>query len=111
MVWAFLLIVVVKLLATVLDKKIKISEMSKVVSLYPSISKALKVARKTPIAETANLSRALSECEAKLADSGRILMRYSGTENKIRLLVEVKNPKLNEDCMKLLIKNVEIDLQ
>ena len=101
----------VKLLATVLDKKIKISEMSKVVSLYPSISKALKVARKTPIAETANLSRALSECEAKLADSGRILMRYSGTENKIRLLVEGKNPKLNEDCMKLLIKNVEIDLQ
>lgn len=101
----------VKLLATVLDKRIKISEMSKIVSLYPSISKALKVARKTPIAEAKNLSKAAAECEARLAERGRILIRYSGTENKIRLLVEGESPSLVEDCMKLLIKNAEIDLQ
>lgn len=101
----------VKLLATVLELKIKISEMSKVVTLYPSISKAIKVARKIPLNETKNLSKAISECEANLANKGRILIRYSGTENKIRLLVEGQNQSLNEQCMKLLLKNVELDLQ
>lgn len=101
----------VKLLATVLEKRIKISDISSVVSLYPSISKAVKVLRKTPIKDTENLSKAIAVCESKLGKRGRVLVRYSGTENKIRLLVEGESPSANQDCMKLLLKNVEIDLQ
>ncbi|MBR4596959.1 MAG: phosphoglucosamine mutase, partial [Opitutales bacterium] len=82
----------VKLLATIMKLKIKISEMGSVVSLYPSIQKALKVARKTPIAETAHLSKTIEKIGEKMAGKGRVLIRYSGTENKIRLLVE------GEDC-------------
>lgn len=101
----------VKLLATVLDLKLKISQMDGVVKLYPSISKAIKVARKTPLAETKNLSKAIAKCDELLAGKGRTLVRYSGTENKIRLLVEGENPQTNQDCMQLLLENVEIDLQ
>lgn len=101
----------VKLLATVLNKGIRISDISGVVSLYPSVSSALKVARKTPICDTKNLSKAIELCKSKLGDKGRVLIRYSGTENKIRLLVEGEDKALNQECMKLLLKNVEIDLQ
>ncbi|MBO6102477.1 MAG: phosphoglucosamine mutase [Opitutales bacterium] len=101
----------VKLLATVLRRKMKFSEMSGVVKLYPSVSKAVKVARKIPIGETKNLSKCLEECAAKLGGRGRTLVRYSGTENKIRLLVEGADAKANAECMAELLKCVDLDLQ
>ena len=101
----------VKLLATLMKLRIKVSQMGGVVSLYPSIQKAVKVARKTPIDKAPNLSKAIAQIEKKMAGRGRILIRYSGTENKIRLLVEGSDAAFNEEAMALLLKNVEIDLQ
>ncbi|MBO7521663.1 MAG: phosphoglucosamine mutase [Opitutales bacterium] len=101
----------VKLLSTIISLKIKVSEMGSVVSLYPSIQKALKVARKTPIDKTQNLSKAIARIEEKMSGRGRVLVRYSGTENKIRLLVEGADSALNEASMRELIESAEIDLQ
>ena len=85
--------------------------MSGVVSLYPSIQKALKVARKTPISETPTLSKTVEKIEREMSGNGRVLIRYSGTENKIRLLVEGKDSAINEKSMAELVKSVENDLQ
>ncbi len=101
----------VKLLSTLLALKIKVSQMSGVVSLYPSISKAIKVARKTPISETPSLASAIEKIENEMSGKGRVLVRYSGTENKIRLLVEGADASLNEKSMQELLKCVENDLQ
>ena len=101
----------VKLLSTLLCLKIRVSEMGGVVSLYPSIQKALKVARKTPISETPTLSKTVEKIEREMSGKGRVLIRYSGTENKIRLLVEGKDSALNEKSMAELVKSVENDLQ
>lgn len=99
------------LLSVMADRGGKLSELRGGISMYPQVSKAVKVARKTPIAETANLSKAIAECESALGKEGRLLVRYSGTEKKIRLLVEGKDAAKIGDCMKILEKAVEIDLQ
>ncbi len=100
-----------KLLDTLLALKIKPSEISAKVSLYPCVSKALAVARKLPVNEAKNLSLAMAQAEEKLAGKGRILVRYSGTENKIRLLAEGENEQQVKEIMQKLVKSVEIDLQ
>ncbi len=80
------------------------------IKMYPQLSKAITVARKTPIKETENLSKAITDCESILGDEGRLLVRYSGTEKKIRLLVEGKDSEKIQKCMQLLENAVKIDL-
>ena len=89
----------------------KLSALRGGIKMYPQLAKAVKVARKTPIEQTANLSKAMDECSSILGLEGRILVRYSGTEKKIRLLVEGKGSEKIAQCMKLLENAVELDLQ
>ena len=47
-----------------------------------------KVSSKPPLASLPRYQEALVKAEAQLAGKGRILVRYSGTENKVRVMVE-----------------------
>ncbi len=101
----------IKLLSILIRSKKPLSELRQVVKLYPICQSAIKVVRKTPLEQTPTLSKAMAKCEEMLKDKGRILVRYSGTENKIRLLVESPSEALNEECFALLKNGVENDLQ
>ena len=48
----------------------------------------LKVREKPPIESLTGVPDLLASAEAELAGKGRLLLRYSGTEPKIRLLIE-----------------------
>ena len=98
-------------LSVISSKGGRLSELRGGIKMYPQLAKAVKVERKTPIGETKNLSKAISECSEILGEEGRLLIRYSGTEKKIRLLAEGKNFQKIDKCMKILEKAVEIDLQ
>ncbi len=89
----------------------KLSRLRGGIKMYPVESKALPVARKTPIEQSPNLSAALRECDEILGGDGRHLVRYSGTEKKIRLLVEGKDPEKVKKCMQLLCNAVDLDLK
>lgn len=63
---------------------------------YPQKLVSLKVREKKPIHEVTVLSDAIKACEDDLKDAGRVIVRYSGTEPKIRLLVEASESALVE---------------
>jgi phosphoglucosamine mutase len=65
-----------------------LSELRKVLALFPQLSAALTVRQKKPIESLPGLTKALKDLERDLGSSGRVLVRYSGTEPKLRLLVE-----------------------
>ncbi len=65
-----------------------LSELKKCLAKYPQAQRNLKVREKRPIEEMADVTRLLAETEKDLAGAGRVLLRYSGTEPKIRLLIE-----------------------
>jgi len=55
---------------------------------YPQAQRNLKVKSKPPIEELSEVTKLREEIERELAGKGRVLLRYSGTEPKIRLLIE-----------------------
>jgi phosphoglucosamine mutase len=60
---------------------------------YPQTIVNVKVRSKPPLEEIPNVSNALKEANRALADSGRVVLRYSGTEPKVRVMVEAERPE------------------
>jgi phosphoglucosamine mutase len=65
-----------------------LSELKKVLRKYPQAQRNLKVREKPALETLGQVQRLLRETEQTLDGKGRVLLRYSGTEPKIRLLVE-----------------------
>jgi len=57
---------------------------------YPQQLVSIKVKERRPIEEIPALANAIRACEAELGETGRVIVRYSGTEPKIRILVEAR---------------------
>jgi len=55
---------------------------------YPQVLKAIDVKKKTPLADIPGFNGFLKKLEERLGGKGRIFVRYSGTEPKLRVLVE-----------------------
>lgn len=65
-----------------------LSELRRVLRKFPQRSAAVPVREKIPLAALPKLSAAIRAVEADLGVPGRVFVRYSGTEDKLRLLVE-----------------------
>jgi phosphoglucosamine mutase len=76
-----------------------LSELKACLSKYPQAQRNLKVREKKPLEELPDVTRLVTEVEQELAGAGRVLLRYSGTEPKIRLLIEGRNgDRINEQA-------------
>jgi len=65
-----------------------LSKLKTCLKKYPQAQRDLKVKSKPPIEELREVVKLRDEAERELAGKGRVLLRYSGTEPKIRLLIE-----------------------
>lgn len=65
-----------------------LSELKKCLSKYPQAQRNLKVREKKPLEQLPDVMKLVEETEKDLGGAGRVLLRYSGTEPKIRLLIE-----------------------
>jgi phosphoglucosamine mutase len=65
-----------------------LSELKKVLKKYPQAQRNLRVKDKPALETISGLQTLLNEAESALKGKGRVLLRYSGTEPKIRLLLE-----------------------
>ena len=54
----------------------------------PQVLVNTAVERKIPLDQLPDVQRAIAAIEAKLGDDGRVLVRYSGTESKARVMIE-----------------------
>lgn len=82
------LIAALQVLATVASAGRPLCELRKVLQKYPQVQRNVRVRDKLPFAEVSSVRSALKEVESQLAGRGRVLLRYSGTEPKARLLLE-----------------------
>ncbi len=59
---------------------------------FPQVLKNVKVRERKPLNELGSVSGCITSAEKELKESGRVLVRYSGTEPKARVMVEGENP-------------------
>ncbi len=82
------LITALQLLKVMVVSGKRLSELQEFISVYPQILKNTAVSQKIPLGELTNTSKLIKDFSEQLGDDGRILVRYSGTENKLRVMVE-----------------------
>lgn len=71
-----------------------LSELKTILKKYPQAQRNLRVREKPPLETLPDVQTLLREAEQKLDGKGRVLLRYSGTEPKIRLLIEGRDETL-----------------
>ncbi|MGB8343142.1 MAG: phosphoglucosamine mutase, partial [Chthoniobacterales bacterium] len=65
-----------------------LSELKKCLTKYPQAQRNLRVKEKPPLETLPEIGKLVRAAETELSGKGRVLLRYSGTEPKIRLLIE-----------------------
>ncbi|MFH1808485.1 MAG: phosphoglucosamine mutase [Pseudomonadota bacterium] len=86
------------LLAVMVEQQRPLSELRKCMELFPQTLINLQVREKKPLEELTEAGRVVREVEQRLGQGGRVLVRYSGTEKKARVLVEGEDAVLVERC-------------
>ena len=69
----------------------KLSELAKVMTSLPQVLVNVRVRKKADLQEIAPIKKVTDEVEAELGDKGRVLIRYSGTEPLLRIMLEGEN--------------------
>lgn len=88
----------------------RLSELSKVMTTYPQILVNVPVRERRDIMELPNLARKVADAEQKLDGIGRLLIRYSGTEPKLRIMAEGNDLAFIEDMVNDLARSVKEEL-
>ena len=70
------------------ERGVAFSEMLEGFTAYPQILVNVKVKEKRPFDDVAAIAKEARDIELELAESGRLLLRYSGTENLARVMIE-----------------------
>lgn len=93
----------IKMMEVMLAKKKTLSELASPVTIYPQVLKNIRVADKEEARDDADVKKAVKEIAEKLGDDGRILVRESGTEPLIRVMVEAKTDEICEEYVDYVI--------
>mgnify|MGYP000402693318 CR=1 FL=1 len=76
------------LLETMFETGKSLSQITAGFTRFPQILVNVKVAEKRPFEEVAQIAEASKQLETELGEKGRLLLRYSGTENLARVMIE-----------------------
>lgn len=74
--------------------------------LFPHFESAVRVKNKNEVMKSKNLENKIELCESLLGENGRILVRASGTESVVRILVEGEDEKLIAEIGETLEKEI-----
>ena len=88
-----------KIMEVLMDKKAKLSELTKGLTIYPQVLKNVRVQDKPAAQNDPEVQKAVAAVAEKLGDSGRILVRESGTEPVIRVMVEAATKEECQACV------------
>jgi phosphoglucosamine mutase len=75
-----------------------LSELAKIMTVFPQVLINLEVKRRPAIETVPEIMQIIGEVEQKLGDKGRVLVRYSGTQNMCRVMVEGPSQEETEAC-------------
>lgn len=93
------------LMEVILEKKMTLGKLAEEVKIYPQLLQNVRVADKKAARENPEVVKAIEHVAEVLGDDGRILVRESGTEPVIRVMVEASTDEL---CAKYVKEVVDV---
>ncbi len=94
-----------KVMEAMIEKKSTLSNLTRELKIYPQLLVNVKVTDKIKAMEDEEILKAAKQVEDELGDKGRILLRSSGTENLVRVMVEAET---DQTCEKMVYKVVDV---
>ena len=82
------LLTALQLMQVMSESKNSLQSLAQVMERYPQVLVNVKDVDKSKLSTSAQIAKAISESESKLGDNGRVLVRASGTEALVRVMVE-----------------------
>ena len=94
----------IELMEAMLDNKQPLSRLCAEVVKYPQVLKNVRVTDKMAVRENAHVQRVVAQVGERLGDTGRVLLRESGTEPLIRVMAEAEDERTAERCVDEMIE-------
>ena len=82
------LLTAIMVMERIVDSKLPLSKLAEAVVMYPQITRNLRVPDKDAVLNHPTVQAKLAECNTRLGSDGRMLLRKSGTEPVVRVMVE-----------------------
>ena len=94
----------VELMEAMLDSKQPLSRLCAEVVKYPQVLKNVRVTDKAAVRGNVHVQQVVAQVGERLGDSGRVLLRESGTEPLIRVMAEAQDERTAERCVDEMIE-------
>jgi phosphoglucosamine mutase len=98
------------LLAIMLQRQRPLSELKKIVQRYPQQLINIKVRERRDLGAVEPVARAMARIQDTLGERGRLLVRYSGTEPLVRVMVEGEDERVVMTCAQEVAETVRVHL-
>lgn len=99
-----------QILRIMIESESTLSDLAACVKKFPQTLINVPVKKKTPLEQLKQVQRAIQEVEAELGDQGRVLVRYSGTEDVCRVMVEGPKKHQVDQLAATIVQAVEKEL-
>ena len=91
------------------EKKATLCDLAKEMKVYPQLLRNVRVADKKTARENQNVVKVVNEVAKSLGSDGRILVRESGTEPLIRIMVEAGTDEICRENVERVVKVMEAE--
>ncbi|HET6149259.1 MAG TPA: phosphoglucosamine mutase [Polyangia bacterium] len=82
------MVAALRVLAAMAETEQPLSELARIMTRYPQVLLNFAVAKKRPFEEMPAVTKIIASVESALGAEGRVVVRYSGTESKARVMIE-----------------------
>ena len=96
-----------KMMEVMMAKKKTMSQLCDGLTIYPQVLKNVRVADKAVAQADPDVQAAVNEIAAKLGDTGRILVRESGTEPVVRVMVEAATEEICQEYVDFVVDAIK----
>ena len=97
----------IKLMETMISTKLPLSKLAEPVTMFPQVLKNLRVSDKAAVRNDPDVQAALKKAAGELGDTGRILLRESGTEPVVRVMAEAPTERICEEKVNSVISVIQ----
>lgn len=99
----------IELMEAMLDSKQTLARLAAPVAVYPQVLKNVRVSDKAAVRENAHVQQVVKAVGERLGDTGRVLLRESGTEPVIRVMAEAQELRTAEACVNEMIEAIKAE--